>query len=236
MSSVASFYELQAEKPSGAKIDFAVSRVFSGSVSRVCGKGGRVLTPCRWIRKDYKGHVVLCVNTATKCGFTRMCLSSDGNIRALGPARGKSAAAFPRVRLDCSKLTLASFLSFAAQFTGLEELYQKYKDQGLIVLGFPSDQFGHQNPEDDTETGAICLRNHGVTFPLLKKSDVNGDKTNEVFKFLKPRAKGLLGERVNWNFTKFLVSKRGEVLHRYAPTTKPQSIAADIEKALAESV
>ncbi|GAA5866538.1 hypothetical protein JCM3774_004006 [Rhodotorula dairenensis] len=165
MSSVASFHDLQAEKPSGDRINF----------------------------EDYKGRVVLIVNSATQCGFT-------------------------------------------PQFTGLEELYQKYKDQGLVVLGFPSDQFGHQNPEDDAETGAICQRNHGVTFPLLKKSDVNGPNTNEVFKYLKPRAKGLLGERINWNFTKFLISKRGEVLHRYAPTTKPQSIAADIEKALAESV
>ncbi|TNY22357.1 glutathione peroxidase [Rhodotorula diobovata] len=128
----------------------------------------------------------------------------------------------------------ATHCGFSSQFTGLEELHQKFKDQGLVVLGFPSDQFGHQNPEDDEGTESFCQLNHGVTFPLLKKSDVNGENTNEVFKFLKPRAKGLLGERINWNFSKFLVSK-GEVLHRYAPTTKPDALAKDIEKALAES-
>lgn len=133
------------------------------------------------------------------------------------------------------------------------------------MIGFPSDQFGSQNPEDDAETGAVCQRNYGVSFPFAKKSDVNGANANEVFKFLKPRAKGLLGERINWNFSKFLVDKvrplpfslrcdarltlflsfflplpsrfllslqSGNVLHRYAPTTKPEAIEADIEKAL----
>ncbi|GEM06789.1 glutathione peroxidase [Rhodotorula toruloides] len=159
MASVASFYDLEAEKPSGDKIKF----------------------------EDFKGKVVLVVNTATK-------------------------------------------------FTGLEELNKKYHDQGLVVLGFPSDQFGHQNPEDDETTGALCQRNHGVSFPLLKKGDVNGSNAHPVFQYLKPKAKGLLGERIAWNFTKFLVDKRGNVIHRYAPITKPDAIAADIEKALAESV
>lgn len=171
--------------------------------------------------------MVLCANVATRCGFTRKL---QGKTHDLRPKRGaKCWRSIHRPKLTVSQPWAS------AQFTGLEELNQKYKDKGLVVLGFPSDQFGHQNPEDDAETGAICQRNHGVSFPLLKKSDVNGSNTNEVFKYLKPRAKGLLGERINWNFTKFLINKRGEVVHRYAPTTKPESIAADIEKALAES-
>ncbi|CEQ41827.1 SPOSA6832_03584, partial [Sporobolomyces salmonicolor] len=162
MASVASFYDLAAEKPSGEKLSF----------------------------KDLEGKVVLIVNTATHCGFT-------------------------------------------PQFTGLEELHQKHKDSGLVVLGFPCDQFGNQNAEDDEGTASFCVKNHGVTFPLMRKSDVNGDNTNEVFKYIKPRAKGLLGERVNWNFSKFLIDRQGNVLHRYAPTTSPASIEQDIVKALA---
>ncbi|GAA5860067.1 hypothetical protein JCM8547_003081 [Rhodosporidiobolus lusitaniae] len=126
----------------------------------------------------------------------------------------------------------ATKCGFTPQLDGLEKLHQKYKDQGLVVVGFPSDQFGHQNPEGDEETGAICQRNYGVSFTFAKKSDVNGANTNEVFKLLKPAAKGLLGDRINWNFTKFLVDKNGKVLHRYAPTTKPESIEADVKKAL----
>ncbi|BGP38411.1 Glutathione peroxidase 2 [Rhodotorula kratochvilovae] len=129
----------------------------------------------------------------------------------------------------------ATKCGFTPQFTGLEELHQKYKDQGLVVLGFPSDQFGHQNPEDDETTASVCQRNHGVSFPLLKKGDVNGENTHPVFKYIKPRAKGLLGERVNWNFSKFLIDRKGNVIHRYAPTTKPADIAKDIEKYLADS-
>ncbi|GAA5921513.1 hypothetical protein JCM3775_003085 [Rhodotorula graminis] len=138
-----------------------------------------------------------------------------------------------KIKFEDYKGKAVLIVNTATKFTGLEELYQKYKDQGLVVLGFPSDQFGHQNPEDDEGTESFCQRNHGVSFPLLKKSDVNGPATNPVFQFLKPRAKGLLGERINWNFSKFLISKNGEVLHRYAPTTKPDAIAKDIEKALA---
>ncbi|GAA5887329.1 hypothetical protein JCM6882_002494 [Rhodosporidiobolus microsporus] len=129
----------------------------------------------------------------------------------------------------------ATHCGFTPQFNGLEEVHQKYKDQGLVVLGFPCDQFGSQNKEDDAETETFCQRNHGVTFPLLKKSDVNGDNTNDVFKYLKKEAKGLLGERIAWNFTKFLVDSNGKVLHRYAPTTKPDAIVKDIEKALKEA-
>ncbi|GAA5914459.1 glutathione peroxidase [Sporobolomyces salmoneus] len=128
----------------------------------------------------------------------------------------------------------ATKCGFTPQLDGLEKLHQKYKDQGLVVIGFPCNQFGSQNKEDDEGTESFCKLNYGVTFPLADKSDVNGPNTNEVFAYLKPRAKGLLGERINWNFTKFLIDRKGNVLHRYAPTTAPASIEKDIEKALAE--
>ncbi|GAA5852872.1 hypothetical protein JCM5353_001227 [Sporobolomyces roseus] len=161
MASVASFFDLKAEKKNGDFLNF----------------------------KEHEGKAFLIVNTATKCGFT-------------------------------------------PQLDGLEKIHKKYKDQGLVVLGFPCDQFGGQNKEDDEGTESFCTLNYGVSFPLMKKSEVNGDSTNEVFAFLKPRAKGLLGERVNWNFSKFLVDRKGNVLHRYAPTTSPASLESDIEKAL----
>jgi glutathione peroxidase len=98
------------------------------------------------------------------------------------------------------------------QFAGLEALHQKYKDRGLVVLGFPCDQFAHQEPVADADMVEVCRVNHGVTFPLMAKSDVNGPETNEVFRFLKSENKGLLGEDIKWNFGKFLVSKEIESL------------------------
>lgn len=141
---------------------------------------------------DYRGKVLLIVNTASKCGFT-------------------------------------------PQFSGLEKLYQQYKDQGLEVLGFPCNQFGGQDPGSNEQIGEFCQKNYGVTFPMFAKIDVKGPEAHVLFRFLTREAKGILGSQsIKWNFTKFLVGKNGEVLNRYAPATKPEALKEDIEKALAQ--
>lgn len=129
----------------------------------------------------------------------------------------------------------ASKCGFTPQFAGLEVIYNKYKDQGFVVLGFPCNQFGGQDPGNNSEIGAFCQRNYGVSFPMFAKVDVKGPESHAIFRYLTREAKGILGsESIKWNFTKFLVSRKGKVINRYAPTTKPESLAADIEKALAE--
>ena len=127
----------------------------------------------------------------------------------------------------------ASACGFTPQFAGLEELYQTYREQGLTVLGFPCNQFGNQDPGSDDEIGAFCQKNYGVSFPMFSKVDVNGDDEHPLFTWLKSEQGGLLGSKIKWNFTKFLVGRDGAVIERYAPTTEPSAIAADIEKALA---
>ena len=140
---------------------------------------------------DYKGKVMLIVNTASKCGFT-------------------------------------------PQFAGLEKLYEKYKPQGLEILGFPCNQFGGQDPGTNKEIGAFCQRNYGVNFPMFAKVDVKGPEAHVIFRFLTREAKGILGsQNIKWNFTKFLVGKDGEVVRRYAPQDAPKKLAGDIEAALA---
>ena len=161
---------------------------------------------------DYKGKVLLIVNTASKCGFT-------------------------------------------PQYDGLEALYQKYKDQGLVVVGFPCDQFGHQEPGTNEEIAEFCRANYGVTFPLMDKSDVNGENANEIFKWLyteKPFAgfgdsetgkfmDGMLSRmdpeyaanpNIKWNFTKFLVDRKGHVVARFEPVVAPADLAEQIEALL----
>ena len=139
---------------------------------------------------DYRGKVLLIVNTASKCGFT-------------------------------------------PQYKGLEALHEAYKDQGLVVLGFPCNQFGAQEPGSADEIGAFCEKNYGVTFQLFEKVDVNGENAHPLFNFLKKTAPGVLGtEGIKWNFTKFLVGKDGQVFERYASTTAPESMKQDIEKLL----
>ncbi|BBF78387.1 glutathione peroxidase [Acinetobacter ursingii] len=129
----------------------------------------------------------------------------------------------------------ASKCGFTPQFAGLEKVYEKYKDRGFEVLGFPCNQFGGQDPGSNDEIGAFCQRNYGVDFPMFAKVDVKGPEAHAIFRYLTREAKGILGsESIKWNFTKFLVSKDGKVLNRYAPTTKPESIEEDIEKALAQ--
>jgi glutathione peroxidase len=177
-------YDFKAESNSGGEVNFA----------------------------DYKGKVLLIVNTASKCGFT-------------------------------------------PQYDGLEKLYQKYKDQGLVVIGFPCDQFGHQEPGTDGEIEEFCRLNYGVTFPLMAKSDVNGENANEVFKWLyaeKPFAgfgdsdtgkfmDGMLSRNdpdyasnpdIKWNFTKFLLDRKGRVAARFEPVVTPEELDAQIQELL----
>lgn len=128
----------------------------------------------------------------------------------------------------------ASKCGFTPQYKGLQELYTKYHDRGLEVLGFPCDQFGHQEPGNDDEIKSFCKLNYGVSFPLFSKIDVNGDNAHPLYKFLKNEKGGLLGDAIKWNFTKFLVDKQGKVVERFAPTTTPEKMTADIESELAK--
>ncbi|KAG8899700.1 hypothetical protein FRB99_006494 [Tulasnella sp. 403] len=128
----------------------------------------------------------------------------------------------------------ASQCGFTPQYDGLENLHQKYKDQGFVVLGFPSNQFGKQEPGSDQEIAEFCRVNHGVGFQLMRKSDVNGDDANEVFKYLKSQKSQLGFSRIKWNFEKFLVDRDGHVVARYASTTSPQSLEGEIEKLLSQ--
>jgi glutathione peroxidase len=139
---------------------------------------------------DYRGKVLLIVNTASKCGFT-------------------------------------------PQYAGLQQLHEKYHERGLVVMGFPSNQFGQQEPGDRDEITQFCEMNFGVGFPMFEKVDVNGSDAHPLFRHLKGAAPGLLGsEAIKWNFTKFLVAKDGTVVKRYAPQTKPADLESDIEKLL----
>ncbi|MCK5880291.1 MAG: glutathione peroxidase [Sinobacterium sp.] len=141
---------------------------------------------------QYKGKVVVIVNTASKCGLT-------------------------------------------PQFKGLETLYETYKEKGLVILGFPCNQFNKQDPGSSEEIQEFCQLNYGVSFPMFEKIDVNGGKTHPLFKFLKSEAKGFAGSQsVKWNFTKFLVNKQGDVVKRFAPTDSPESLIKDIESLLAK--
>ena len=128
----------------------------------------------------------------------------------------------------------ASQCGFTPQFAGLEELHEKYASQGLVVLGFPSNQFGSQDPGSNEEIGAFCTTNYGVSFPMMEKIDVNGSNAAPLYQWLTKEKPGLLGSTaIKWNFTKFLVGRDGRVLKRYAPLDTPASIARDIEAALA---
>lgn len=159
---MATIYDFKAVTSKGAELDFA----------------------------QFRGKVLLIVNTASKCGFT-------------------------------------------PQFQGLEELNQRYKERGLVVIGFPCNQFAHQDPGTDSEIEGFCQLNYGVTFQIMKKIDVNGDGAHPIFKYLKNEAKGIFGNAIKWNFTKFLISRDGATIKRYAPTTAPEKLTTDIETLLA---
>jgi glutathione peroxidase len=129
----------------------------------------------------------------------------------------------------------ASKCGFTPQYEGLEKLYEKYANDGFQVLGFPCNQFGAQEPGGESEIGAFCQKNYGVKFPMFAKIDVNGNATHPLYKYLKHEKPGLLGsERIKWNFTKFLIDRRGEVVARYSPLTKPENLDGKVETLLAE--
>lgn len=128
----------------------------------------------------------------------------------------------------------ASQCGLTPQFEGLEKLYQDYQQQGLVILGFPCNQFANQDPSSNEEIGSFCQRNYGVSFPMFAKVDVNGPTAHPLYQYLTSEAKGILGSAsIKWNFTKFLINQNGKVIKRYSPTTKPEKIAKDIQKLLA---
>ena len=148
----------------------------------------------------------------------------EGQPQKMGAYRGKTLLV----------VNVASKCGFTPQYEGLQALYDRYKDKGFAVLGFPCDQFGHQEPGDETEIRRFCSTTYNVSFPMFAKINVNGSDAHPLFKFLKSERKGLLGsESIKWNFTKFLVGKDGQVLKRYAPQDAPEKLAKDIEAALA---
>ena len=151
-------------------------------------------------------------------------LSIDGKPAQLASQRGKVILV----------VNTASACGFTPQFAGLEKLWQDYRDQGLVVVGFPSNEFGGQDPGSNEEIGAFCQRNYGVSFPMMAKVKVNGADAHPLWQWLKKQAPGVLGtEAIKWNFTKFLVGRDGRVIKRYAPNDTPESLRQDIEAALA---
>jgi len=151
-------------------------------------------------------------------------LSIDGKPAALATQRGKVLLI----------VNTASACGFTPQFAGLEKLWEQYRERGLVIVGFPSNEFGAQDPGSNDEIASFCQLNYGVSFPMMAKVKVNGGDAHPLWKWLTAEAPGLLGtQSVKWNFTKFLVGKDGQVIKRYAPTDTPQSLAADIEAALA---
>ena len=129
----------------------------------------------------------------------------------------------------------ASACGFTPQFAGLQALHERYGERGLVVLGFPCNQFGRQDPGSNEEIAGFCQRNYGVGFPMMAKTDVNGPDATPLYRWLTAEAPGFLGSRaIKWNFTKFLVGRDGQVIRRYAPTDRPEALARDIEAALAQ--
>jgi glutathione peroxidase len=144
----------------------------------------------------------------------------DGREQTLADYRGQALLV----------VNVASRCGFTPQYSGLEKLYQDYKDRGFSVLGFPCDQFGHQEPGDEAEIQEFCSTKYDVTFPMFGKVEVNGPQAHPLYQFLKDQRPGLFGtEGIKWNFTKFLIDRQGEVVKRYAPTTTPDKIAGDVE-------
>lgn len=155
--------------------------------------------------------------------FNFSCKDVNGNEKNLSQLKGKVTLV----------VNTASKCGFTPQYKGLEDLYQKYKEQGLEVLGFPCNQFGNQEPGSNNEIEEFCTLNYRVTFPMFSKVDVNGDSADPLFKFLTSNKKGLLGSsKIKWNFTKFLIDKDGNPVKRFAPTTTPEQISEDIEEIL----
>ncbi|AIL60688.1 glutathione peroxidase [Pseudomonas alkylphenolica] len=151
------------------------------------------------------------------------CVTLGGEQKVLGDFQGKVLLV----------VNTASQCGFTPQYKGLEQLWQRYRERGLVVVGFPCNQFGKQEPGDAREIAQFCETNFGVSFPLFRKIEVNGDGAHPLFVELKKRAPGLLGsQKIKWNFTKFLVDPASGKVTRYAPSTKPEALAASIEKLL----
>jgi glutathione peroxidase len=147
----------------------------------------------------------------------------DGDMRTLGDFTGQPLLI----------VNVASKCGFTPQYTGLETLHRRFGERGLAVLGFPCDQFGHQEPGDESTIRTFCKDHYDVTFPMFAKIEVNGDNAHPLFKALKREAPGLFGtQAIKWNFTKFLVDRTGRVVRRYAPSDKPETLAKDIEAVL----
>jgi glutathione peroxidase len=145
----------------------------------------------------------------------------DGHDQSLATWRGKSMLI----------VNVASKCGFTPQYKGLEELWRSHRDHGLVVLGFPCDQFGHQEPGDEAEIKNFCSTSYDVSFPMFAKIEVNGDKAHPLYQWMKKQAKGLLGsESIKWNFTKFLIDAEGNVVKRYAPNDTPEKIGKDLQK------
>jgi glutathione peroxidase len=156
--------------------------------------------------------------------FDFEAVSIDGTPAPLSQQRGKVVLI----------VNTASACGFTPQFAGLEALWEAYRDRGLVVIGFPSNEFGGQDPGSDGEIASFCQLNYGVSFPMMSKVKVNGGSAHPLWQWLTREAPGILGSKaIKWNFTKFLVARDGHVIKRYAPTDKPESIKADIEAALA---
>jgi glutathione peroxidase len=144
----------------------------------------------------------------------------DGEERALAAYEGKVLLV----------VNVASKCGFTPQYAGLEKLHREFVDDGLVVLGFPCDQFGHQEPGAEAEIKEFCSLTYDVTFPMFAKIEVNGDGAHPLYQWLKEEQRGLLGGRIKWNFTKFLVDRSGQPVHRYAPNTTPEDLHDDVEK------
>jgi glutathione peroxidase len=158
-----------------------------------------------------------------KTAFDFQWKTSQGSLKSLKDYEGKVFLI----------VNVASKCGYTPQYDGLEKLYKKFKDQGLVILGFPCNQFGGQEPGSNEEIQQFCQLNFGVTFPVMAKIDVNGSQAEPLFQFLKQQAPGVLGtEMIKWNFTKFLVNKQGQVIKRFAPTTEPAEIESEIQKLL----
>ncbi|KAJ7744316.1 glutathione peroxidase [Mycena olivaceomarginata] len=160
--------------------------------------------------------------------YTLKATKKDDSILDFSEFKGKTVL-IVNVASACVR-----FQWFTPQYKGLQALYEKYKDRDFTIIGFPCNQFGGQEPGNDEEIATFCEVNHGVTFPLVKKSEVNGDKTNEVYKWLKSEKSGIWAshESRSWNFEKFLINKEGVVVHRWASTTTPEAIDAEVAKIL----
>lgn len=165
------------------------------------------------------------MTTSASSIYDFQALSIDGKPADLSTQRGKVLLI----------VNTASECGFTPQFGGLEALWQRYREQGLVIVGFPSNQFGGQDPGHNDEIGAFCQRNYGVSFPMMSKVDVNGAQAHPLWTWLQKEAPGFLGSKaIKWNFTKFLVGRNGQVIKRYAPNDTPKSLEKDIEAALAQ--